>query len=155
MKFEFKYVCLQCGFMTVGIRVTDNNTQCPICHNAYTKLNSKDGKKLINMSPTQKDKWVENQIGHPIPNDLYVQREQYKKNKLLEIQQAKAQSKKNEAEDLRRTYNQQSPLKCPKCNSTSVSTTARGVNGFWGFIGASKTVNRCGNCGYTWKPNGR
>lgn len=43
-------------------------------------------------------------------------------------------------------------LKCPKCGSTSISTTARGANGFWGFVGASKTVNRCGSCGYTWKP---
>ena len=41
---------------------------------------------------------------------------------------------------------------CPKCGSTSISTGARGVNYLWGFIGASKTVNRCSNCGYTWKP---
>jgi hypothetical protein len=46
-------------------------------------------------------------------------------------------------------------IQCPKCGSFSVSTTARGVSMFWGFIGANKTVNRCGNCGYTWKPNGR
>lgn len=43
-------------------------------------------------------------------------------------------------------------IKCPKCGSTSITTGARGTNGFWGFIGASKTVNRCGKCGYTWKP---
>lgn len=43
-------------------------------------------------------------------------------------------------------------LKCPKCGSAAVTTGARGVNGFWGFIGASKTVNRCGNCGHVWKP---
>jgi DNA-directed RNA polymerase subunit RPC12/RpoP len=49
----------------------------------------------------------------------------------------------------------QSTLKCPRCGSTSVAITARGVSAFWGFIGANKTVNRCGNCGYTWKPNGR
>lgn len=42
--------------------------------------------------------------------------------------------------------------KCPKCGSTSITTGARGVNYLWGFIGASKTVNRCGNCGHTWKP---
>lgn len=42
--------------------------------------------------------------------------------------------------------------KCPKCGSTSISTGARGVNYIWGFIGASKTVNRCANCGHTWKP---
>ena len=42
--------------------------------------------------------------------------------------------------------------KCPKCGSTSITTGARGVNAFWGFVGASKTVNRCGSCGHTWKP---
>ena len=43
-------------------------------------------------------------------------------------------------------------LICPRCNSTAVTTGARGVNGFWGAIGASKTVNRCGNCGHMWEP---
>ena len=43
-------------------------------------------------------------------------------------------------------------VKCPHCGSSSITTGARGVNGFWGFIGASKTVNRCAKCGYTWKP---
>lgn len=43
--------------------------------------------------------------------------------------------------------------KCPKCGSTSITTGARGVNFTWGLIGASKTVNRCANCGYTWKPS--
>lgn len=45
-------------------------------------------------------------------------------------------------------------LRCPKCGSTAITTGARGVNGFWGFIGASKTVNRCGSCGNTWTPKG-
>ena len=41
---------------------------------------------------------------------------------------------------------------CPKCGSTAITAGARGVNHFWGFIGASKTVNRCANCGHMWKP---
>lgn len=41
---------------------------------------------------------------------------------------------------------------CPRCGGTQITTSARGVNGFWGFIGASKTVNRCANCGKTWEP---
>jgi len=45
-------------------------------------------------------------------------------------------------------------LICPKCSSTAVTTGARGINGFWGAIGASKTVNRCGNCGNMWSPKG-
>lgn len=42
--------------------------------------------------------------------------------------------------------------RCPKCGSTAITTGARGVNWKLGLIGASKTVNRCANCGYTWKP---
>ena len=43
---------------------------------------------------------------------------------------------------------------CPNCGSSNVTIGTRGVNGFWGFIGASKTVNRCGSCGHTWTPRG-
>ena len=46
------------------------------------------------------------------------------------------------------------PPKCPRCGSTSITTTARGVNLTWGLLGASKTVNRCANCGHTWRPKG-
>ena len=45
-------------------------------------------------------------------------------------------------------------VRCPRCGSTSISTGARGVNKFWGFIGASKTVNRCAKCGHMWEPKG-
>lgn len=45
-------------------------------------------------------------------------------------------------------------VSCPRCGSSAISTTARGANGFWGFIGASKTVNRCSKCGHTWAPRG-
>lgn len=61
-------------------------------------------------------------------------------------QQEQAQVSKREEENT---------IHCPKCNSTAITTGARGVNNFWGLLGASKTVNRCGNCGYTWKPDGR
>lgn len=44
------------------------------------------------------------------------------------------------------------PIKCPRCGSMSVTTTSRGYSLVWGFVGSNKTVNRCGKCGYTWKP---
>ena len=43
-------------------------------------------------------------------------------------------------------------LRCPKCGSTNVSTGARGYSFVTGFVGAGKTVNRCGKCGHKWKP---
>lgn len=53
---------------------------------------------------------------------------------------------------IQKTKEESNKIHCPKCNSTAITSGARGVNYFWGLIGASKTVNRCGNCGYTWKP---
>lgn len=41
---------------------------------------------------------------------------------------------------------------CPKCGSTSITAGQRGYSLLTGFIGSSKTVNRCANCGYKWKP---
>ena len=61
----------------------------------------------------------------------------------FKTQVGQQQAQKNNNKDI---------LHCPKCNSTAITTGARGVNNFWGMLGASKTVNRCGNCGFTWKP---
>lgn len=42
--------------------------------------------------------------------------------------------------------------KCPKCESTSITASQRGYSFWTGFLGSNKTVNRCSNCGHTWKP---
>ena len=43
-------------------------------------------------------------------------------------------------------------LVCPRCNSTAITIGQRGYSLIWGFIGSSKTKNRCGKCGYAWEP---
>lgn len=45
-------------------------------------------------------------------------------------------------------------LSCPRCNSTAVVVGTRGYSAVTGFIGSGETMNRCGNCGYKWKPRG-
>lgn len=42
--------------------------------------------------------------------------------------------------------------KCPKCGSTAITAGQRGYSFLTGFIGSSKTMNRCANCGHWWKP---
>lgn len=60
---------------------------------------------------------------------------------------------KNQLEQKRQVNQQEkNQVHCPKCGSTSITTGARGVNLTFGLLGASKTVNRCGKCGHTWKP---
>lgn len=73
----------------------------------------------------------------------------------LKMSQFKTQVQQQESSNPTNTTPTKDVIHCPKCNSTAITTGARGVNNFWGLLGASKTVNRCGNCGYTWKPNGR
>lgn len=47
---------------------------------------------------------------------------------------------------------QQNIPKCPKCGSTAITATQKGYSLLTGFLGSNKTVNRCANCGHTWKP---
>lgn len=42
--------------------------------------------------------------------------------------------------------------KCPKCGSTAITAGQKGYSLLTGFLGSNKTVNRCANCGHTWKP---
>lgn len=44
------------------------------------------------------------------------------------------------------------PITCPRCGSNQVTTGSRGFSIITGFLGSNKTVNRCGRCGYAWKP---
>lgn len=43
-------------------------------------------------------------------------------------------------------------ISCPRCKSHQIATGSRGYSLITGFIGSNKTVNRCGRCGYSWKP---
>ena len=54
--------------------------------------------------------------------------------------------------DKKQSQQQSNIPKCPKCGSTAITAGQRGYSFFTGFLGSNKTVNRCANCGYTWKP---
>ncbi len=71
----------------------------------------------------------------------------------LKMAQFKNQVQQQKSSKLTTATSNKDVIHCPKCHSTAITTGARGVNNFWGLLGASKTVNRCGNCGYTWKPH--
>lgn len=60
----------------------------------------------------------------------------------------------NDIADVESTYlfTKDSPVRCPRCMSNQITTSSRGYSLLWGFLGSGSTVNRCGNCGHTWKP---
>lgn len=55
-------------------------------------------------------------------------------------------------ESIKKNNQKSNVLRCPKCGSTAITTGQRGFSLISGFWGSGKTVNRCGNCGYKWKP---
>lgn len=121
------------------IKHTGTNDICPVCHTKGSFLEKyiMDIKRISN-DPDFIQAMTKLHDDNPIEYQLKMS--QFKTNLK---QQEQAQVSKREEENI---------IHCPKCGSTAITTGARGVNNFWGLLGASKTVNRCGNCGYTWKP---
>ena len=77
-----------------------------------------------------------------------------KKKDIIEYNLKMSQFKAQTAWQNQAVNRSSSTLRCPQCGSTNVSTGARGYSMLTGFAGAGKTVNRCGRCGYKWKPHG-
>lgn len=120
--------------------IADNNFECPICKHKLVDTvltgNEEDILSDITRSASFYDSMIDLKQKDPI--EFQLKMSQFK----TQLQQQE-NSKPKENGNL---------IHCPKCNSTAITTGARGVNNFWGLLGASKTVNRCGNCGYSWKP---
>lgn len=69
----------------------------------------------------------------------------------LKMSQFRSQVEAQEAEEERKKAEESKP-RCPKCGSTSITAGQKGYSILTGFLGSNKTVNRCSNCGHTWKP---
>lgn len=69
----------------------------------------------------------------------------------LKMSQFRSQVQAKEAEEERKKADESKP-RCPKCGSTNITAGQRGYSFWTGFLGSNKTVNRCSNCGHTWKP---
>lgn len=69
----------------------------------------------------------------------------------LKMSQFRAQAEQmNAAENVKKA--EENTPKCPMCGSTNITAGQRGYSFWTGFLGSNKTVNRCSNCGHTWKP---
>ena len=87
-------------------------------------------------------------------NDFFNAMLALKKKDIIEYNLKLSQFKAQTAWQNQAVNRSSSTLRCPQCGSANVSTGARGYSMLTGFAGAGKTVNRCGRCGYKWKPHG-
>ena len=130
-----KRYCYICGYETTDSKIID----CPECLCDNTIVSSKDEEELIKLSD---DRELTSAMLQLKEKDIIEYKMRLQKLKTIKLQQKQVKSQEKAC----------NTLKCPRCGSTAITTGARGANHFWGLIGASKTVNRCGNCGFTWKP---
>lgn len=125
--------CIHCGYpldnelnndISIEISELTAFSKCPICGT------SKNDMKICPVCGYK--------VGDDIPN-----REDIKK---------KIDENMNQAKNDYKIKQSNAPIKCPKCGSTAITAGQRGYSFLTGFIGSSKTVNRCANCGHKWKP---
>lgn len=127
-------MCEKCG--TIYGACDDNDTFVHEC-----------GGKMVDTGIRHSELMVMRHIS-PNDNSFVEAMIQLKKDDIIEynlkMSQFKSQIEQQEAE--------KNKIKCPRCGSTNITTGQRGFKLTTGFIGSNKTVNRCGNCGYSWKP---
>ena len=136
---SYQRYCPKCGDIVL---TKEEDVKCKFC-----------GEQLIQTQYTLKDvidgeisvfETIFNEYIKPNPlfdKELYAQREG--RDKMLQ-----------EATLRKQKEIKQNTLSCPKCGSTAVSVGQRGYSLLTGFLGSGQTMNRCGKCGYKWKPRG-
>ena len=140
MAFEDKVsICEKCGWEL--LREPNEIIDQHVCDRC--------GGKIIHTNVTAEEMFLIERTSKDM--DFIMAMIELKKNDIIEYQsrisQFRAQAKADGC------YDKPKPkLHCPKCGSEYITTGKRGYSLLTGFIGSGKTVNRCGSCGYKWKP---
>lgn len=71
---------------------------------------------------------------------------------ITEINESKLKEQSKQEDLVCDFFKENGSIRCPICGSTSISIGQKGYSLLTGFIGSSKTTNRCGKCGYSWQP---
>ena len=146
------YICPRCGKWWDYL--DDEDHICKNCHYKVmtkTEFSAKDYMNAYNTSPEALRQFKQNLREKYTINSPQFDKQLYGDLLTKEYKD----SLEREATELRRQQEialNRNKIHCPKCNSTNVTTGQRGYSFWTGFLGSSKTVNRCGNCGYKWKP---
>lgn len=138
-----------CGYYIADTKRMDG-TRCPRCNEELTEMNI-EIQELMKIQTASKDPNYILAMNDLKAKDIIEYTERY--NKLVNQQHEMEEQKK--AENLARQAKierEQNTVRCPRCGSTQITTGQRGYSLLTGFLGSNKTVNRCANCGYSWKP---
>lgn len=143
---RIKKICYNCG-QTASL---NKSVVCPACNTIFTKISIIDGIKLTNLSGENRTEWIENKLGHPLPNKEI-------RKKYVE-KQRQEYYRKREQESFDKQFDSYSKLehipKCPICGSSNINkisiSTRVMKTAALGTIGAMDDAGKtwkCGNCG--------
>lgn len=137
----FIYICHNCGAV-YGQRSAERlNNICGFCKSELIAEEPRYEYTSDNVEKEAQNAYEKYIKGDPLKEILYQKREEEDARDVAEYR-----------EKIRAEVKESLTPKCPKCGSKSIVTGQRGFSMLTGFIGSSKTMNRCGNCGYKWEP---
>lgn len=138
---------MYCDICNEKLENGENVTECPGCFCNITERKSLIPYggviKKISKDENFMNAMIELHKNDPIEFQLKI--EQFK-SEIQKRKQLQQQSQQRKAE--------KDVLKCPICNSTSITSGTRGFSLIGGFLGSGSPRNICQNCGHKWKPGG-
>lgn len=146
-------ICIHCGFPMDGNKTCSGNTFNVVLletGNVKPKI-AKFIKDYSGYSPSEVFPMVSN-LPYLIYKNISFDEAEKIKNSIIALGGKANIEEYNKERDTDRTHVFTEELRCPSCGSTQVSIGKRGATLTFGLIGSNKTVNRCGKCGYSWKP---
>lgn len=173
--------CIHCGCIYADSYIHYKREDCMVCGFKLIEDTDITEKQFLQLSDYEKDNY-ENKIYNICKQSEFFDESEYNEqhdnlknwyysfrfDKYGQLSGKKAYTKENEAyHDMQSkkrvseamdkyagtiSSSDSNKVKCPKCGSTSITAGQRGYSLLTGFIGSGKTVNRCANCGYKWKP---
>lgn len=143
----YMYICKNCGRIIYYTQVEAETAKCSCENTDYVCLDV-NPVEFNRMSQNRIDALISQKLNMP---EWLVARKQIEWKKIRDEVDHEYYKQKLEQRNEQRNISRNT-LTCPKCGSTAVTTGQRGFSIISGFIGSGSTVNRCGKCGYKWKP---
>ena len=145
----YMFICKNCGHIPYYTQEEVKTAKC-ICGDADYVCLDVNPVEFYKMSQGRIDALLSQKLGMP---EWLVARKQLEWKKIREeIEREQSAQRIAQRNEQRRIS--QNTLTCPKCGSSAVTIGERGYSLLTGFIGSGQTMNRCGKCGYKWKPRG-
>lgn len=156
--------CIHCGYPLQNTTEQMYNVLYLGFSNTNTKYKNQVNlmaaiKKLLNIDDLKKLKEIIDNPPYIIINSTTKEKAEWAASMLqtykcnATVEKSSSYEESTESAKLNKYMNnKESTIICPRCGSNQITTGQRGFSIWTGFIGASKTANRCAKCGYSWQP---